>query len=159
MKLRIACLWVLLVVGNIACTKKSPYPIQPVISNIGITPTTVKTTSVQDTLFITFRFTDGDGDIGNSTTAMPVVYDIYLIDSRYDSVTLSYFFPNIPSNLQSTTQGLAGLCMLSIPAPFIPMRSDSTHTHWDTVHFCVYMIDRAGHHSDTLTTQDLYLKR
>jgi len=104
-----------------------------------------------DTVHMSFHFTDGDGDIGNSTTSGK--YDIYLIDSRTDS-SLGFFFPDL-SGVQISAEGLSGICYLDIPAAYFTLRPD--HKVLDTVQYSIYLVDRADHKSNVLITPKLYL--
>jgi hypothetical protein len=152
MKVSIAII-AFMVVAFISCDKKAKYSPIPEISAMRTYPTSIKAGYSFDTVFIAFRFTDGDGDLGNTLSSGK--YDIFLYDSRNDSLAISYYFPEVPDALVSS-QGLSGTCFITMPAAYIHRREN--HKVLDTLHYNIYIMDRADHKSNTLSTSDIYLK-
>lgn len=106
-----------------------------------------------DTVFIKFTIVDGDGDIGVTSESQ-----IYLKDSRFDSA--GYFttqFPTIDASVEDPKKGLEAVCTF-YPVPQPVPRSDSAHTKFDTLHYEMYITDRAGHESNHVITPSLIIK-
>lgn len=137
------------------CKKKNTGNPVPEITFLSMTPQTLRGGSSEDTLFLAFRFSDGDGDLGNPYTGGN--YDIYLIDSR-DSLASGYYFPEIPEEYKDPYEGIKGTTTLILPGTYILPRQDSLHLEQgDTLQYEVYIQDRAGHESNRFTTPTIYL--
>lgn len=63
-----------------ACDREPVFPIQPKIEFVDIRPKVVK--QLQDSIFVVFRFQDGDGDLG---ALQDGDINLHLIDSRINS--------------------------------------------------------------------------
>lgn len=61
-----------------ACNTEPVFPLEPKIEFLDIQPKVVR--SLQDSILITFRFQDGDGNIGILDDADPA--NLFLVDSR-----------------------------------------------------------------------------
>jgi len=134
-----------------ACSKTNNISKIPQISALSLFPDSIKAGSSQDTVYLQFHFRDGDADIGNDPNGTN--YDIFVIDSRHNDTT-GYFFPPITNAIKDPSVGLEGDCTVIILAALIPV--DSTK-QLDTLHYTVYMQDQALHHSNVLTTTNLYI--
>lgn len=137
------------------CKKKNTGNPVPEITFLNMTPQSLRGGSSEDTLFLSFRFYDGDGDLGNPYTGGQ--YDIYMTDSR-DSLETGYYFPEIPDEYKDPYSGMKGTTTLILPGTFILPRQDSIHLEQgDTLHYEVYIKDRAGNESNRFTTPEIYL--
>lgn len=146
-------LGVLALIGS--CKKKDAGNPVPEIKFIDMTPQSLRGGGSEDTLFLSFRFSDADGDLGNPYTGGN--YDIYLIDSR-DSMEAGYYFPEIPDEYRDPYSGMKGTTTLILPGTYILPRQDSLHLLLgDTLQYEVYIKDRAGHESNRFTTPVIYL--
>jgi hypothetical protein len=107
-----------------------------------------------DTCFIQFSLVDGDGDIGNNSPSQ-----IYLKDSRFDSAGFQPTpFPDIDPTIEDPNKGLEGTCTF-YPVPQPVPRSDSNHlANGDTLFYEMYIMDRAGHESNHVTTHTLIIR-
>lgn len=105
-----------------------------------------------DEIRLSFRFSDGDGDLGNKASSGN--YDIYTIDSR-DTSKLNYFFPQGMQLYIDKTQGVTGECVINLEAKFMNLRP--TRPNRDTVQYEVYIKDKAGRESNRFTTPKIYL--
>lgn len=153
-------LWVgglLAAVGLAACINPPDYPIQPVITYLGVNKTSVfqgSSSLPADTLAIFFSFTDGDGDLSLQDTT-----DIFLFDSRFPSITASVFrFPTIP--VEGTGNGIRGEVTLQIinrngicciENGLVCPNNPTIAT--DTFSYEIQIRDRAGHLSNKIRTQ------
>ena len=141
-----------------ACRKAgSNHSVIPHINFIALQPDTIHLNSNEDTTFLSFDFTDGDGDLGNDPTSGN--YDVFLRDSRDTSFAIMrYFFPKIPDGAVDPIDGIKGTGVIAIRALTINPRTDTLHVlHGDTATFKMWVADRAGHISDTITTSPLYI--
>ena len=137
------------------CKDETPLSTTPSISFVSLEPRTVKAASSEDTVFLTFRFADGDADLGVGADAAGQ-YDVFLTDSR-DSTVSEYLFPDIADELRDPVKGMTGTATLIIQAALLRPR-DSIHTvTGDTLRYEVYVKDRAGHESNRFTTPDIFL--
>lgn len=134
-----------------ACTKSKGSKI-PTIGEVSVYPQTVRAGIPNDTIFISFKISDADGDLGQSTGTGK--YDIYLRDKRTDSV-IGYYFPEIPKEITDGKDGIEGHCTVIINAAFLQLRPD--HPELDTLKYEMYITDLAGNESNRLDTWDIYL--
>ena len=110
----------------------------------------------QDTPFLKFSIIDGDADLGNTPPGPP--YDIYINDMRFDTGYAGFMFPSIDQSIEDPKKGIQGTCIFLFLPSILQPRGDSIHTFVaDTVYYKVYILDRAGHHSDTITTTPLII--
>lgn len=158
MKWQLAIFLAIAVFSFTSCKKKKgPGDPIPVISNIMMSPDTIKAATGEDSLFIRFHFRDGDADLGNNPSSGNK--DIFIADSRDTGIFFSSYFPNIPDEIRDPEKGLEGTCTVFINSAFLMIRNDSLHlATGDTLQFTVYIKDIAGHVSNKLTTDTLYLR-
>lgn len=143
-----------------SCKKKqAALPPEPQIyyesalpANINVFDTSAKTT-------IQFSFQDGDGDIGTDQSGTKL--SIFLRDSRdtgTETSTYQFPFPYIPSNIR-TGNALTGNVNLDLGFQYYRI--------WDSLHFAlkrdtmvwsVYVMDDAGHKSNTINTDTIFIK-
>jgi hypothetical protein len=146
--------WVLLIGTLAAC--KDPDAVSPIpyISFEELEPRIVKAASSEDTAYLRFRFSDGDADLGVPTQSGQ--YDVFLVDSR-DGKIREFLFPEIADELRDPTKGMTGSATIILEAALLIPR-DSLHTVLgDTLHYEVYVKDRAGHESNRFITPDIIL--
>jgi hypothetical protein len=114
--------------------------------------------NVNDTLEVTFSFTDGDGDIGDETEAI----DVFLIDSR-DNFPNPIKLPVIPNI--GTENGISGEITVRIPnkpsnicctyPDGSPPCTINNEFPVDTFSYQIYMVDRAGNESNRIQTDQI----
>jgi hypothetical protein len=150
---------VFILVAFAACKKSNSASKIPQISFLEMAPDTLNAGSSADTLYIYFSFSDGDADLGNPPNP-DGPYDIYIKDSRYDSLGfIGYYFPAIDQSIEDPNKGISGTAIFKQLAANITPRPDSIHLkNGDTLYYQLFIKDRAGHASDTITTTTLYLK-
>jgi hypothetical protein len=147
----------LLLGGIYSCRKSSNSPI-PYIELISLSPDTIKGGSPADTAFLTFHFSDGDGDLGNDISQGD--YDVFLRDMR-DSVypILRFPFPNIPDEARDPIDGLRGQGAIALYGVNLIPRQDTIHKfRGDTVVYQMWIMDRAKNLSNVITTTPLYIR-
>jgi len=126
---------------------KVVFAVEPQIEVVSLAPSIVQEFG---TLVLTLRYKDGDGDLGGNPNNQA---DLFLIDMRdstlfppgYDGV-IRYNMPKfyegpLPQSIQGTIE-------VSIPGIVRLNPNDSQ----EMVQFRVYIIDRAGHHSNEVVT-------
>ena len=151
--LRIALL-LTLTAAFAACKDPESLSKVPSIGFVSLEPRVVKAASSEDTVFLEFRFSDGDADLGVPSSSGE--YDVFLTDSR-DSTVRQFLFPEIADELRDPVKGMTGTAVLILDAALLLPR-DSLHTiTGDTLHYEVYVRDQAGHESNRFTTPDIIL--
>lgn len=140
-----------------SCTKMEEFSAIPSISFKKFSKSTVN--GIDDSVRVAISFTDGDGDIGLKDEETSAPYDVNLFityfelqDGKYIPIPekSTYRIPYlVPSGKNKALRGDIAV-KLSLP----PGR-DAYNT--DTVHFEIYMMDRALNKSNIITTPDLIL--
>jgi len=148
-----------------ACVQPTAYPLEPVIENAVLNKNTIAQSSnatPPDTLYVTFSYTDGDGNLGNADDG---VFDVILTDSR-DDFELPFRIPVIPD--QGVGNGISGEITVGIPNLFMcciyedkngqdPCTS-STEFPTDTLSFGIHILDRDGNESNRIQTAPIVLQ-
>lgn len=156
------CLFICTLGFLVSCSQPPDYPNEPVLQYIGVNKTSVlqgSRTTPNDTLAIRFSFTDGDGDLGNSENTN----NILLYDSR-DSTLAPYKIPPVPE--QGSGNGISGEITILVPnrigsgnicCIFPDLRVCQTDPRYkqDTFSYSIQMIDRAGHKSNIINTEQI----
>lgn len=137
---------------TLSCRKEQSFSPVPYIEFKGSNPDTIKAGASEDTLFISFRFTDGDADLGNDPSSGN--YDIFLTDER-DNTLYTYFFPALSDQVRIPEKGMEGNVTFYLSAAFMILRPD--RQDGDTVTYSLYIKDRAGNQSNTIKTNPVYL--
>lgn len=111
-----------------------------------------------DTAVIYFSLVDGDGDIGYANPAPGDTSNIYWKDSRDSSGFVATPFPAIDVSIEDPKKGLEGKCTF-FPLPQPTPRTDSLHAATgDTLYYEFYIVDRAGHQSNHITTHTFIVR-
>lgn len=136
-----------------SCKKANNNSVIPSITYGGISPNTVKSGNGKDTVFVKLILNDGDGDLGNDPNSG--IHDVYLKDSRTGE-TNKYFFPAIPSDAIKAEKGVQIYVTIKVEAGlFLVLRPD--HPTGDTLSYDIYVKDKAGNNSNTITTEPIYI--
>lgn len=138
----------LFLLSLVSCDDDPVFPIEPEIEFVSITP--AEATEFQDEITLTIHFQDGDGDLGYETDP---VANLFVRDMRVDipdSVrNYSFFIPSLtPETHKPSIQGPLSVKILCPPRSdwFTPGSTESDIT------FEVYLVDRAGHVSNTVVS-------
>jgi hypothetical protein len=125
-----------------ACKKDEASSEVPSIEFSSITPTTA--IAYTDEIIITIDYRDQNGDLGEND---PDVSNCFITDSR-NNVTYEFRIPQLsPDNSTITIDGSLEVKLQSIGI------SDNVET--ESVSFDVYVEDRAGNKSNTVTTTSI----
>jgi hypothetical protein len=136
---------VVLIAQFLSCSKKDIIdtgPV-PVISFRSISPAVVKQYS--DSLLITLEYTDGDGDLGENATG---VTNAFVTDSRNN---LTYGFRIRQLAPDNNPISLKGTLIIEVPATAL-INTSATE---ENLTFSVFVKDRAGHASNTISTSQI----
>jgi hypothetical protein len=152
MKLYLVLIFILLI-GVTACQKESTggSPI-PSIEFTSLTNDTVTAGNSDDSVGIAFKFKDGDADIGNDLSSEKP--DIFLVSTKFPD-TLKYNFPPIPDEFKDPAKGIEGNALVAIKAAILLLDSANVE---ETVHFDLFIKDKAGNVSNTISIPDITLK-
>lgn len=138
-----------------SCEKNTMSKI-PQIGFINMSSPVIRINRDVDTLNFTFQ--DGDADLGLKDPNGKD-YDIYIKDFRYDTGYVGYFFPaDIDPEVENPKKGVIGTCAFAFTPDILLTRTDSIHMrNGDTTHFEVYIVDRAGNHSNHIVTSEIIM--
>lgn len=142
----IACLLLL-----VACDDKPVFPNEPAITFVSITPSTA-TQFTADEIELTFRYQDGDGDLGYEGDP---VNNLFIIDTRAafagnpGRITSFSFESLTPTTRKPSIQGEMKV-LLTTP-PYEPTQEPLVYQ--------VYITDRAGNVSNTIETTPIIVQQ
>lgn len=103
----------------------------------------------QDTIKIVISYTDGDGDLGEDSAD---IKNLFVTDSR-NNVTSQFRIPQLaPSGANIAIEG--NLNVILPPQLFV---NDNDTT--ETAVYSIYVVDRAGHKSNTVQTKPLVINQ
>ena len=135
--------------------KKALYSTIPTIEQLKLSEQTLKSNDPKDSLLISFYVYDGDADLGVDRNSGS--YDIYMDESRTIQ-NLRFYFPEINGAIPGAGKGIEGLCNVYITGKQLKIDSTVFPKSADTLYLKVYVVDKAGHKSNTLFTNPIYLK-
>lgn len=143
----------------IGCTNPPDYPIEPKIEFLSLTKDTLRRgAGTEDTTFVTFSFTDGDGDIGSDDSLQ-----LNVKDNRISTIT-PLKIPFVPELGASNgikgeiTARLFTTCCI-FPDPLLdPCNDEMASYPYDQVIYDIYITDRAGHQSNTIQVDPIFIQ-
>ena len=154
-----------------ACLEKVEFPIEPMISFNGFAKI-VDTTGIDNRGILEIHYQDGDGDIGlkDSDTLPPYDYNMIIcyfekIDGRFEEVFLTYY--NKDTQKMDTINMNVRIPMLTPSGKNKAIKGiiqDTLYINnyaspYDTIRFEVYILDRALHESNRVTTPEIWIKK
>lgn len=141
------CILVIPLLLVLSCKDDEPsFPAEPVITLTGISPTNAK--EYTDNIVIAIRYEDGDGDLGENTDG---VKNCYVTDNRA-GITYQYRINQLaPSN---SSIHIAGDLNIDIGGQAILDNSTSQNAN-----YTLYVVDRAGHRSNSVTTGSITISK
>jgi hypothetical protein len=139
--------------------KGKQFPPEPQIYYQSTTPNTVNFLDTTSMTTVTFRFTDGDGDIGMDKS--DTLKSIFIRDSRDTTAgdsSYAFPFPYLADNIRPEG-GLEGNVTLHIGRQYYRVW-DSAHTaaRKDTMVWSIFIKDMAGHKSNVITSDTIYIQ-
>lgn len=137
----------------IAACRRDPivFSVIPQIEYVSVSP---KVVQEFEAIMITIRYKDGDGDLGGQPNNNP---DLFLIDLRdssrfpdgYDGI-LRY---NMPRFYEGPPQSIQGTIEITVPG----IARLDPNASAEPLLFEIYLIDRAGHESNRVRTDTVYI--
>lgn len=107
-----------------------------------------------DSLFLTFSFVDGDGDIGSDTN------NIQVLDSRTNSIIKTYKVPNYLGEGQGSQSGSITLVLHSTCCIYPNGTACQSSSQYPTreMRYQIRLIDQAGNWSNTIESTPIVLE-
>lgn len=138
---------ILLSVIILACKKDEiVFDTTPSIEFVSITPSSV--TEFEDEVILTILYRDGDGDLGEND---PEVKNLFVTDSRND-VQYSFRVQQLaPANADINIEGELAINLKTLSVVGSGNSESAT--------FSVYIVDRAGNKSNTITTSAITVSK
>jgi len=118
----------------------------PIIEFKSISPATVQEYS--DDIIITISYSDGDGDLGENS---PDIDNLFVEDSR-NGIVYHYRIPQLAPNENEIS--IEGNFNIKINGSGITNSSTSQQVNYD-----IYVKDRAGNKSNTITTSSITIQQ
>lgn len=126
-----------------SCVNPPDYSVIPEIQFDSISTTYVR--AQQDSVTMVISFSDGDGDLGSELTP-----NLFLLDSR-TGYTDSLKIPNLTP--EGSVKAITGVITYTRSVfSCIPGKD------FDTLHYTIYVEDRAGNQSNMVLTPDIYIE-
>ena len=122
------------------------FPIEPSIEIVSISPLSAHQYS--DPVIITIKYNDGDGDLGENKDG---VKNCFVTDNRL-GITYEFRIKQLAPDGASIP--ISGKLNIDIGSQII---TDSTVQQ--SVNYSLYVVDRAGHKSNSATTQTIVIQR
>jgi hypothetical protein len=131
----------------LSCSKDEPdFPAEPVIEIAAISPNDV--TEYSESVIITIRYEDGDGDLGENVEG---VKNCFVTDNRI-GVTYQYRIKQLAPT--GSTIHIKGTVEIDMKGQAITDNSNS-----QSATYTVYVVDRAGHRSNSVTTSAITIHK
>ena len=145
----------------ITCVSPPDYPIEPQIEFKSLSKSKMRQGQLgnEDSLFLAFTFTDGDGDIGSSGKNSNDSVNIFFIDKRNNQPSERFRIPYVPE--QGAGNGISGevrVLLFTTCCNVLPPCEPSTTKPIDTLVYEIYIKDRAGHESNRIKTAPIFLE-
>lgn len=144
----------------VSCNDKPDYPDTPEIEFIKFSKSSMNQGAIlQDSVIIELSFTDGDGDLG--VESKDTTSNLFITDNRTGFLYTPFKLPIIPT--AGANNGVSGTLRLKIYTTccifpdLIPPCTTPPAFPDNEINFDIYMVDRAGNESNTITTSNLSL--
>ncbi len=138
-----------------SCVSPPEYPLEPVLEFVSLSSTTLDE-GLQDTVYLRFSFTDGDGDIGHGdpqAEEADTTRNVFLEDSRVPGFPIFYHIDAVEQ--AKNVQAISGFIDLRFNPGFFACLNLEAR---DTLILSLYIVDRAGRRSNTITTPPLTIE-
>jgi len=129
-----------------SCEKEQVISDTPIIEFKSISPTTVQEYS--DDIIITISYSDGNGDLGENN---PDIHNLFVEDNR-NSIVYQFRIPQLAPDNNSIA--IEGDFSIKINGSGITNSSTSQQVNYD-----IYVKDRAGNKSNTITTSSIIIQQ
>lgn len=128
------------------CEDKIEFPAEPVIEILNITPAAAQ--QYTDPVIITIKYEDGDGDLGENNDQ---VKNCFVTDNRI-GITYEYRIKQLaPSGANIPISGNLNIDIGGQVLTDSSTQQNATYT--------LFVVDRAGHQSNSITTSPITIRR
>ena len=138
--------YILIVLLLFACKKDDALSVVPTIEFQSISPSIAQ--EYIDDIIITISYTDEDGDLGENSAD---IANLFVEDSR-NGIVYHYRIPQLAPN--GNEIAIAGNFNITINGSGITNSSTSQQVNYD-----IYVKDRAGNKSNTITTSNITIQQ
>ena len=139
-------IYILISLSLFSCKKDDALSVAPTIEFKSISPSTAQ--EYIDDINITISYTDGDGDLGENN---PDVYNLFVLDNR-NGIEYKFRIPELSPN--GNEIAIEGNFNIKINASGITNNSTSQQVNYD-----IYVKDRTGNKSNTITTSSITIQQ
>jgi hypothetical protein len=153
-------LYIAVIIGFVSCVSAPDYPDEPFIEFMGMDKTSmVQNTVNSDSVFVFISFTDGDGDLGYGVT--DTMTNVFIRDSRSGFIQDRFKTPEVPP--EGANNGISGTLRILLYTTCcifpegIPPCAAPDQFPTDTLHYEIFLKDRAGNESNIIRTSDIIL--
>ncbi len=129
-----------------SCEKEQEISDTPIIEFKSISPATVQEYS--DNIIITISYSDGNGDLGEND---PDIHNLFVEDNR-NGIVYQFRIPHLAPDNNSIA--IEGDFNITINGSGITDESSSQQ-----VNYSIYVKDRAGNNSNTITTSSITIQQ
>ena len=136
----------ILIILLFSCKKQDTFNVIPEIEFESITPSTVQ--EYVDDINITISYADGDGDLGENN---PGIYNLFVLDNR-NGIEYKFGIPELSPN--SNEINIEGNFNIKINGSGITNSSTSQQVNYN-----IYVIDREGNFSNTVSTSHITIEQ
>ena len=164
-KFSIGIIVILLAIATIGCHREPKYSIVPHIEFVSLEKVD-DGTGHDSQAELTIYFQDGDGDIGLDETDRdpvfsvdsPYYYNFFI--HLYEKQNGEWVLMELPMPLHARVPHLSNDVPESIEGKLtILTYINNPYSNYDTVRLSCYLVDRALHHSDTIITPEIIVKK
>jgi hypothetical protein len=140
-------LFYLIVILFSACSDdETTFPVEPSISFVSISPSSALEFS--DDVVVTLRYEDGDGDLGENVDS---VKNCFVTDNR---IGVTYEFRINQLSPSGAIVPITGNVKIHLHGQSITDNSTQQN-----VSYTLYVVDRAGHRSNSITTSSIVIRK
>lgn len=147
----------LLILSNFSCIDSAGFPDEPTLEFVSFSqPSMLQGKTLNDSVFMTLAFTDGDGDLGSETDI-----NLQLIDNRTGNTYGQFRVPPVPE--AGANNGISGTMRIKVFTTCC-LQPDGEETCEEVtvpdneLSFEVVLTDRSGNESNRLMTPPVVLR-
>lgn len=136
------------------CARSTNSSKTPAITLNGVSPNEIRQGSQTEEVILQLSVKDGDADLITDGTTP----SLYLKDLRFPTTQPGgYVLPQIDNIFLNPEIGFEGNIVLPLPGTRFIFRDEDTARIKDTIQFEIYLKDKAGNISNTVTTPQIFI--
>lgn len=136
-------------IGMVSCFEAPKYSDVPKIAFKGF-EMTGNTVESGEKLILNFSFEDGNGDLGLMNSTDTTRNFFITLNSQYFSISDTFSIPNIPTS--GSVNDISGTVRFNMISYYNVICNPFAVSPYDTCTFNIFVKDRAGNASNTITT-------